>query len=59
MKCRDIRLHEEKYRKENMELEFELRGAQTKERYEYQQAAECTEYNDNRSGTVADTDRGA
>lgn len=57
MKCRDIRLHEEKYRKENMELEFELRGAQTKERYEYQQAAECTEYNDNRSGTVADTDR--
>lgn len=57
MKCRDIRLHEEKYRKENMELEFKLRGAQTKERYEYQQTATSTEYNDNRSGTVADADR--
>lgn len=57
MKCRDIRLHEEKYRKENMELEFRLRGAQTKKQYEYQQAAASTEYNDNRSGTMADTDR--
>lgn len=57
MKCRDIRLHEGKYRKENMELEFRLRGAQTKERYKYQQAAASTEYNDNRSGTMADTDR--
>lgn len=57
MKCRDIRLHEEKYRKENMELEFKLRGAQTKKRYEYQQAAASTEYNDNRSGTMADADK--
>jgi len=57
MKCRDIRLHEEKYRKENMELEFRLRRTQTKERYEYQQTAASTEYNDNRSGTVEDTDR--
>lgn len=57
MKCRDIRLHEGKYRKENMELEFRLRGAQTKKRYEHQQAAASTEYNDNRSGTMADTDR--
>ena len=57
MKCRDIRLHEEKYRKENMELEFRLRGAQTKERYEHQQTTASTEYNDNRSGTMADTDR--
>lgn len=57
MKCRDIRLHEEKYRKENMELEFKLRGAQTKEQYEYQQTAASTKYNDNRSGTLADTDR--
>ena len=57
MKCRDIRLHEEKYRKENMELEFRLRGAQTKDRYEYQQTATSTEYNDNRSGNVADADR--
>lgn len=57
MKCRDIRLHEEKYRKENMELEFRLRGAQTKERYKYQQTAASTEYNDNRQRIVADTDR--
>lgn len=57
MKCRDIRLHEEKYRKENMELEFRLRGAQTKERYEHQQAAASTEYNDNRQRIVADADR--
>lgn len=57
MKCRDIRLHEEKYRKENMELEFRLRGTQTKERYEYQQTTASTEYNDNRSGAVANADR--
>ncbi|MFR5875892.1 MAG: relaxase/mobilization nuclease domain-containing protein [Eubacterium sp.] len=57
MKCRDIRLHEEKYRKENMELEFELRGTQTKECKEYRHTTASTEYNDNRSGTVADTDR--
>lgn len=57
MKCRDVRLHEEKYRKENMELEFRLRGVQTKERYEYQQVAASAEYNDNRSGTMADTNK--
>lgn len=57
MKCRDIRLHEEKYRKENMELEFRLRGAQTKERYEHQQITASTEYNDNRYRIVANADR--
>lgn len=57
MKCRDIRLHEKKYRKENMELEFRLREAQTKERYEYQQAAADAEYNDNRQRIMADADR--
>lgn len=57
MKCRDIRLHEEKYRKENMELEFRLRGTQTQEQYEYQQVAECTEYNDNRQRIVANVDK--
>lgn len=57
MKCRDNRLHEEKYRKESMELEFRLRGTQTKERYEYQQTAASTEYNDNRQRIVADADR--
>ena len=29
MKCRDIKLHQEKYRKEKMELEFELRRTET------------------------------
>ena len=57
MKCRDIRLHQEKYRKENMELEFRLRRTQTKERYEYQQTAASTEYNDNRQRIVADADK--
>lgn len=57
MKCRDIRLHKERYRKENMELEFRLRGTQTKERYEYQQTAASTEYHDNRQRIVADADR--
>ena len=57
MKCRDIRLHEERYRKEYMELEFRLRGAQTKEQCEHQQTAEFTEYNDNRHRIVAGTDR--
>ena len=57
MKCRDIRLHEEKYRKENMELEFRLRRTQTKERYEYQQTAASIEYNDNRQRILADADK--
>lgn len=57
MKCRDIRLHEEKYRKENMELEFRLRGTQTKKRCEHQQTAASTKYNDNRQRIVADADR--
>lgn len=57
MKCRDIRLHEEKYRKENMELEFRLRGAQTKKRYEHQQTAASTEYNNNRQRIVADANK--
>lgn len=57
MKCRDIRLHQDKYRKENMELEFKLRGTQTKERYEHQQAATNAEYNNNRQRIVANTDR--
>ena len=57
MKCRDIRLHQEKYRKENMELEFRLRETQTKERCEYQQTAGSNEYNGDRPGFMADTDR--
>lgn len=57
MKCRDIRLHQDKYRKENMELEFRLREAQTKERCEYQQAAASNEYNGDRPRVMADADR--
>lgn len=38
MKCRDIKLHQEKYRKEKMELEFELRRIET---------AKCTAENYN------------
>ena len=57
MKCRDIRLHQEKYRKENMELEFRLREAEAKKRCEYQQAAASDEYNDDRPRFMADADR--
>ena len=32
MKCRDIKLHQEKYRKEKMELEFELRRIEKEKR---------------------------
>ncbi len=32
MKCRDIKLHQDKYRKEKMELEFELRRVETEKR---------------------------
>ena len=57
MKCRDIRLHQEKYRKEKMELEFRLREAETEKRREYQQAAASDEYNGDRPRTMADADR--
>ena len=57
MKCRDIRLHQEKYRKEKMELEFRLREAETEKRREYQQAAARDEYNGDRQRIMADTDR--
>ena len=32
MKCRDIKLHQERYRKEKMDLEFELRRIETEKR---------------------------
>lgn len=57
MKCRDIRLHQEKYRKENMELEFRLREAETEKRREYQQAAASDEYNSDRPRTMEYADR--
>ena len=57
MKCRDIRLHQEKYRKEKMELEFRLRESETEKRCEYQQTAASDEYNDDRPRAMADADR--
>ena len=57
MKCRDIRLHQEKYRKEKMELEFRLREAEAEKRRKYQQAAASNEYNGDRSRTMADAYR--
>ena len=57
MKCRDIRLHQEKYRKENMEFEFRLREAETEERHEYQQTAASNEHNGDRPRAMADADR--
>ena len=57
MKCRDIRLHQEKYRKEKMELEFRLREAETEKRREYQQTAASNEHNGDRPRFMADTDR--
>lgn len=47
MKCRDIKLHQEKYRKEKMELEFELRRIET----EKCTAESCSQRYDSEDGT--------
>lgn len=47
MKCRDIKLHQEKYRKEKMELEFELRRIET----EKCTAENCDQRYDSEDGT--------
>ncbi len=47
MKCRDIKLHQEKYRKEKMELEFELRRIET----EKCTAESCSQRYDREDGT--------
>ncbi len=47
MKCRDIKLHQEKYRKEKMELEFELRRIETEKRT----AESCNQRYDSEDGT--------
>lgn len=55
MKCRDIKLHQEKYRKEKMELEFELRRIETEERT----AENCDQRYDSEDGTgIAGNNRG-
>lgn len=47
MKCRDIKLHQEKYRKEKMELEFELRRIEA----EKCTAESCSQRYDSEDGT--------
>ncbi len=47
MKCRDIKLHQEKYRKEKMELEFELRRIETEKCTE----ESCSQRYDSEDGT--------
>ncbi|WP_289227134.1 relaxase/mobilization nuclease domain-containing protein [Parabacteroides goldsteinii] len=47
MKCRDIKLHQEKYRKEKMEREFELRRIET----EKCTAESCNQRYDSEDGT--------
>ena len=55
MKCRDIKLHQEKYRKEKMELEFELRRIETEKRT----AESCSQRYDSEDGTgIASDNRG-
>ncbi len=55
MKCRDIKLHQEKYRKEKMELEFELRRIET----EKCTAESCNQRYDSEDGTgIAGDNRG-
>lgn len=55
MKCRDIKLHQEKYRKEKMELEFELRRIETEKCTE----ESCSQRYDSEDGTgLAGDNRG-
>lgn len=55
MKCRDIKLHQEKYRKEKMELEFELRRIEAEKRT----AESYSQRYDNEDGTgIAGDNRG-
>ena len=55
MKCRDIKLHQEKYRKEKMELEFELRRIETEKCTE----KSCSQRYDSEDGTgIAGDNRG-
>lgn len=55
MKCRDIKLHQEKYRKEKMELEFELRRIET----EKCTAESCSQRYDSEDGAgIAGDNRG-
>lgn len=64
MKCRDIKLHQEKYRKEKMELEFELRRIETDKctdeikykRYDIQDGTGITG-NNNRERLLESVDR--
>ena len=53
MKCRDIKLHEEKYRKEMMEREFQYRTNQQGARSP--ESGECRTHREDREGAGADS----
>ena len=59
MKCRDIKLHEEKYRKEEMNLEFEIRKLETEERRRNSADGKGYQFNDSRFKNVGKADRPA
>ena len=57
MKCRDIKLHEEKYRKEEMEYEFQIRRAEEEKRRSHSADGKGNEYDDSRFSTVDGADK--
>ena len=57
MKCRDIKLHEEKYRKEEMEYEFQIRRAEEEKRRSHSAYGEGNKYDDSRFSTVDGADK--
>ncbi len=57
MKCRDIKLHEEKYRKEDMEYEFEIRKFEAEERRKHSEDGEGNQSYDSRFGAVVGADK--
>ena len=59
MKCRDIKLHEEKYRKEEMSLEFEIRKLEAEELRRNSADGESNQSYDSGFKNVGKTDRAA
>lgn len=57
MKCRDNKLHEEKYRKEEMEYEFQIRRAEEEKRRQYSTVGEGGKYDDSRYGQMGSADK--
>ncbi|MBQ9227464.1 MAG: relaxase/mobilization nuclease domain-containing protein [Eubacterium sp.] len=57
MKCRDIKLHEEKYRKEEMTYEFEIRKLEAEERSRHSADGKGNQSYDSRYENVGKDDR--